>query len=92
MNLIQKIVRMFNPMLSCEQINQFIIDYLDDNLPEQTKKKFEMHINKCPNCSAYFDQYNDTVMMVNEDGVLEIPEDLIEFTRSFLRENLPQQQ
>ena len=91
MNLIQKIVSMFNPMLSCEQVNQFIIDYLDDNLPASTRKKFESHLHKCPNCSSFFDQYNDTVTLVNEEGQLEIPEDLAQFTRTFLQEHIPQQ-
>ena len=90
MNLIQKIVRMFNPMLSCEQVNQFIIDYLEDNLPTPTRKKFDMHIKMCKNCSAFFDQYNDTVAVVNEHGQLEIPEDLATMTLEFLREHLPQ--
>ena len=81
---------MLNPMLSCEQVNQFIIDYLEDNLSTPTKKKFEAHIKMCKKCSAYFDQYNDTVALVNENGQLEMPEDLAKLTLEFLREHLPQ--
>lgn len=91
MNLIQKIVSMFNPMLSCEQVNQFIIDYLEKNLPDSVQKKFEVHLQKCPNCRAYFEQYNETVTFVNQDGQIEIPPDLAKITLEFLQDHLTQE-
>ena len=90
MNLIQKIMSVFNPMLSCEQVNQFIIDYLEGKLPPKTRSKFDAHISMCKNCGAYFEQYNQTVTMVNENGQLEIPDDLAKLTLEFLQEHLPQ--
>ena len=91
MNLLQKLMGIFMPMLSCEKVNQFIIDYLEHQLPEKTRTKFEAHIAKCKKCRTYFEQYNHTVTVVNEDGQLEVPEDLAKLTMEFLREHLPQE-
>ena len=91
MNLIQKIMGIFNPMLSCEEVNQFIMDYMDDNLPQSTKKKFEKHLENCNCCKGFFDQYNSTISLVNQQSQIEIPEDLSKLTLEFLRDHLPQE-
>ena len=77
------------PMLSCEQVNGFIIDYLEDRLPADTKSKFDKHLEMCPGCTPFFDQYKQTVEIVAKDGQIEVPADLAEHTMSFLRENIP---
>ena len=88
MNLMQKIHSLFSPMLTCEKVNQFIIDYLEDELPAKTRKKFEAHLAKCEVCSAFFTQYKDTISLVKTDGQIDVPKDLSELTMSFLREHI----
>ncbi len=80
---------MFKPSLSCEQVNEFISDYLEDRLSADTKSKFEKHLEMCPGCSPFFEQYKQTVEMVAVDGKIEVPSDLAEHTMSFLRKNIP---
>ena len=88
MNLIQKLNSMFSPMLSCKKVNQFIIDYLEDELPQDVRTKFEAHIQKCENCNTYLEQYKHTLTIVRTDGRLDVPEDLTEMTLQFLRDHL----
>ena len=80
----------FRRPLSCEDVNRFIIGYLEDTIPAKTRQRFEAHLAQCTNCGSYFDEYLTTVELVHEDGSLHIdpPEELIEATLDFLREHL----
>ena len=90
MHLFQKIQQLFRPKLTCQQVNQFLVDYLDERLPLDTRVKFEKHLSMCPKCTPFFDQYNATIQIVKEDGQLDIPPDLAEHTLTFLRKELDQ--
>ncbi|MEM8485146.1 MAG: zf-HC2 domain-containing protein [Bacteroidota bacterium] len=89
MKLLHKIMHLFRPMMSCEEVNDFILDYLEGRLPRETKLKFEKHLEMCPCCVPFLDQYKQTVEMVATEGQIEVPADLAEHTLSFLREQLP---
>lgn len=89
MTPLHTIMKWFRRPLSCEDVNQFIIDYLEGTIPARTRTKFEVHLAKCPNCGLYFEQYLQTVDLVRDDGALEmdLPEELVESTLHFLREH-----
>ena len=89
MNIFHKIRHLFRPMMSCEQVNEFILDYVEERLPNETKAKFDEHLKMCPCCVPFLEQYKQTVDMVATDGQIEVPADLAEHTLSFLREQLP---
>ena len=89
MNLIAKIRNLFQPMLTCEQVNNFIMDYLEGRLTDDVRSKFEKHLQMCASCTPYLDQYQKTVDLVSQDGQIEVPADLAEHTMSFLRQTLP---
>lgn len=89
MNYIDKIRHLFQPMLTCEQVNDFIMDYLDDRLSDDIKSRFEKHLHMCASCTPFLDQYQKTVELVAQDGQIEVPADLAEHTMLFLRQNLP---
>ena len=74
-------------MLTCKDVNQFLVDYLEGTLDPRLRRRFERHLARCPQCSAYLDQYRQTIALVKEDGevALDPPEELVELTLSFLR-------
>lgn len=73
-------------MLTCEDVNDFLIDYLDGTLDENMRERFEAHIAKCEQCRRYLEQYRQTVDMVKEfDEMPEPPDELVEKTLTFLR-------
>ena len=83
-----KVRRFF--MLTCEDVNEFLVAYLEDSLKERTKQRFQRHVARCPKCSAYLDQYRQTVELVRTDGALELedpPDELVELTLAFLRKH-----
>ena len=86
---IQTLRQWFRRPLSCESVNQFIIDYLEGTIPTRIRTRFEAHLAECPNCGPYFDQYLQTVELVKEEGTIQPapPEELVELTLSFLREH-----
>ena len=88
MNWIKKIKQVFEPSLTCERVNQFIIDYMEDRLPASTRAEFEDHLSMCVACAPFFEQYKDTVRLVRENGQIDIPPDLAEYTMAFLKEHL----
>ncbi len=89
MAALQIIKQWFRRPLTCEDVNQFIIDYLEGTIPPRTRTRFEAHLENCDCCGAYFEQYLQTVDWVREDGSAQIepPEELIEVTLHFLREH-----
>ena len=77
-------------MLTCEDVNEFIIEYLDDELDEVTRRRFEDHVADCRCCHAFFEQYKATVELVKdgEKEMPEVPDELADRTLSFLNENI----
>ena len=71
--------------MTCRQLAEFIMDYLDGELPGDVHGVFERHLALCPACDCYLRQYRATVaagraaFVQCEDGELpsDVPEALI---------------
>jgi predicted anti-sigma-YlaC factor YlaD len=89
MSALNSIKRWFQRPLSCQDVNQFIVDYLEETLPARTRVRFEKHIADCPNCGPFFDQYLQTIQLAREEGTpsINLPEELVEATLTFLRDH-----
>ena len=53
----------FRPYITCQQLLDFIYDYLDGTLPAEDVAEFERHLAVCPSCIHYLDTYKQTVRM-----------------------------
>lgn len=58
--------------LVCRQVVELVTEYLEGTLDRPDRKRFEAHLRKCPDCTAYFEQMRATIRAT---GRLE-PEDL----------------
>jgi anti-sigma factor RsiW len=47
--------------LACRQAVALVTDYLDGALSRRERRRFEDHIRRCPNCSAYLEQIRLTI-------------------------------
>lgn len=72
------------PKMTCRQMADFLMDYLGDELESSVRARFEVHLNRCPNCVRYLETYACTTRLcrsafVVDDSDLptEIPEDLV---------------
>jgi anti-sigma factor RsiW len=70
--------------VTCKELADFIIDYLDGELPAGVHDVFQAHLEDCPPCKWYLDTYQTTIRLGREAfleeggrGCGEIPEDLV---------------
>lgn len=68
-------------MITCQQFEDFIMDYLEDTLPEEKRKVFELHIRTCRECREYLAAYQRTRDIAREtvrvSTLDDVPEDLL---------------
>jgi len=48
-------------MITCVDFEDFIVDYLDGELPERQKMVFELHLRICRECREYLAAYRRTM-------------------------------
>ncbi len=72
----------------CEEVNEFLAEYVEGSLDEKTQKQFEEHLGMCKCCDHYLDQYTSTIEMTKEaEADVAIPSELAEHTLAFLRKS-----
>jgi anti-sigma factor RsiW len=49
--------------LVCQQAVELVTDYLEGTLSRRDRRRFEAHLEKCPNCSAYLEQIRTTIRL-----------------------------
>jgi len=68
-------------MISCEEFENFILQYLEGELPPMKRFIFETHMKMCRECRDYLEAYKRTIetakTAVNQQELPEIPEDLV---------------
>jgi len=52
--------------LTCQEVFEFLMAYLDGDLPEGERTTFETHLAACPPCVAYLETYQDAVRLGKE--------------------------
>lgn len=87
MNILKKFRQRM--MLTCEDVNDFLAAYVDDDIPDSIRRRYEEHVARCKVCSAYLSQYRSTMRLTREAGSIdaEPPEELVEMTLAFLNEH-----
>ena len=70
--------------VSCKEIADFIMDYLNGELSQTQHAVFEEHLGECPDCVAYLCSYEMTVKLskaacdqAGERDSNQVPEDLV---------------
>ncbi len=49
--------------LSCKELVELVTDYLEDELAQSTRARFEMHLSYCLWCRDYLDQMRATMKL-----------------------------
>jgi anti-sigma factor RsiW len=47
--------------VTCQELVELVTDYLDGALPAETRAAFEAHLEVCPGCVTYVEQFRETV-------------------------------
>ena len=69
-------------MLTCRELTEFLMAYLDDELPAGQRADFERHLGLCPPCMNYLDTYKETVRLgkaccASDELPADVPEELV---------------
>ena len=69
--------------MTCREIVDFLMAYLDGELSAEEKALFEEHLCECPPCVDYLETYRVTIRLGKEacaeerGGCADVPEELI---------------
>ncbi len=70
--------------MTCGEVIQFLIDYLEGELPAPVASRFKDHLERCPPCQTYLRTYQQTILtarraLCNEKpcGMERVPEEMI---------------
>ena len=68
--------------MTCREIADFLLAYLDGELSAGWRRAFEAHLAECPQCVDYIESYKATIALgraAHDDDLLEdVPEALVE--------------
>lgn len=88
LHFLEKIREIFRPAPNCREVNEFLAEYIEGVLPAETQERFRTHLETCPKCKPFFEQYLMTLELVKEDEEVNPPEELVAHTLAFLREHI----
>ena len=68
--------------LTCQQLIDFLLSYLDNELPADQRAEFDRHMAACPSCVDYLNTYEKTIHLAktcaSESVPEEVPESLVQ--------------
>jgi len=74
--------------VTCREFVDFLMGYMDGELPSRQQGVFEQHMRMCPPCQVYLDAYAESVRLgraVCSDPEGPVPEEVPEeFVRAIL--------
>ena len=80
--------------MTCQEFNDFVMDYVSCDLSGAVRIEFERHLNACPNCVRYIESYKTTVTLgriafdsLEHEPPAEVPEELIQAILSAQRKS-----
>lgn len=74
--------------MRCEDLVSIINDYIEGDMRPEYKAEFERHIGDCSSCFAFFETYKKTKELTGEVACDEIPPELKNKIKNFLKKNL----
>ena len=68
--------------MTCRECAEFLADYVAGDLATEVRSTFERHLQACPNCLSYLDQYKATIRagktaFADDEREAEFPEELV---------------
>jgi predicted anti-sigma-YlaC factor YlaD len=70
--------------LTCQQVTDTIIDYLNGDMKPETTTLFTDHLQGCTDCVAFFNTYQSTVRAARSLSYDDIPDEMRTRVHQFL--------
>ena len=71
--------------LTCRETVELLMDYVESLLPATDHARLEAHLAICPKCLEFLRAYRETPRILREATAAEMPAELRERLRQFLR-------
>jgi anti-sigma factor RsiW len=67
--------------VTCRDFADFLLDYVEGELPTETRQRFDAHMAICPDCVQYLQHYTETVkagrLAMADELPADVPEGLV---------------
>lgn len=73
---------------TCQQISGLLLDYVNGALASPVKRRFDQHLEICPDCVSFLKTYRKTIAATQEVPVESMPEKTRDNLLTFLRQRL----
>jgi predicted anti-sigma-YlaC factor YlaD len=60
-------------VIDCKHVWNYISDFIDGALPEETRVMVQKHLDHCEICSAILDSTHNVIILTADDRVFELP-------------------
>ena len=60
-------------VIECKHVWNYISDYLDGDLPNETREIVQNHLDHCEICSAILDSTRNIIILTADGRVFELP-------------------
>lgn len=60
-------------VIDCKHVWNYISEYLDKTLSEETRAVVQKHLEHCEICSAILDSTRNVIILTADDRVFELP-------------------
>jgi len=60
-------------VLDCKHVWNYISEYIDKTLSEETRAVVQKHLEHCEICSAILDSTRNVIILTADDRVFELP-------------------
>jgi anti-sigma factor RsiW len=78
--------------MTCREVTEFLMEYLDRELAQDALRTFEAHIARCANCRTFLAQYEATIKAGQKafecgdaDASTVLPDDLLKAIMEAIR-------
>lgn len=60
-------------VIACKHVWDYLSDYIDESLPEETRALVQRHLEHCEICSAVLDSTRNVLVLMADERVFELP-------------------
>ena len=79
-------------MFRCRDVGQLLYEYVEERLEPPVSQQLEQHLADCPGCLAFINTYRQTMRLSSDLRYRDIPLELQQKLRSFIRTKLSSRQ
>jgi anti-sigma factor RsiW len=52
--------------MACNELVEVVTEYLDGTLADEDRRRFDAHLEECPYCVRYLEQFRETISATGE--------------------------